>query len=134
MRMTSPRTNWARVALLAEGVGRNKQRYKETLEDLKSPSSRRAWVEIDDWAVDKARPRVALLAEGVGRNRAHRKEPDTQGQVALLAEGVGRNDSLDAGRGPQTTVALLAEGVGRNLIVVTIILDRRRRPPRGGRG
>ena len=63
---------WAQnaVALLAEGVGRNKQRYKETLEDLKSPSSRRAWVEIPKWRNAGTVRRVALLAEGVGRNEA----------------------------------------------------------------
>ena len=67
--------NKAQVALLAEGVGRNK----------------------------KARPpvaageRVALLAEGVGRNRNRAKASSSAG-VALLAEGVGRNIFIQKGK------------------------------------
>ena len=58
----------AYVALLAEGVGRNKSGRLNGLSDVVAPSSRRAGVEI------KSRHRaghyhgVALLAEGVGRN------------------------------------------------------------------
>ena len=35
---------------------------------LLSPSSRRAWIEIDELREIRARRRVALLAEGVDRN------------------------------------------------------------------
>ena len=59
------------VALLAEGVGRNQQVGGKRPAPLKSPSSRRAWVEI--LAGHSARyldEPVALLAEGVGRNQA----------------------------------------------------------------
>ena len=35
----------------------------------KSPSSRRAWIEIKAWTEDKHMVAVALLAEGVDRNR-----------------------------------------------------------------
>ena len=55
------------VALLAEGVGRNKAPF---ISYLVHP--------------------VALLAEGVGRNYAH-SWPRAAPTVALLAEGVGRN-------------------------------------------
>ena len=34
------------VALLAEGVDRNKNVFWQTLNRIKSPSSRRAWIEI----------------------------------------------------------------------------------------
>ena len=35
----------------------------------KSPSSRRAWIEIQEASVSSVMPSVALLAEGVDRNR-----------------------------------------------------------------
>ena len=57
------------VALLVEGVGRNKMVFPRKFSATASPSSWRAWVEIgrvkgggDGQAV------VALLVEGVGRN------------------------------------------------------------------
>ena len=58
-----------RVALLAEGVGRN----------WPCPISSIGW------------GRVALLAEGVGRNRNCIEILAILLDVALLAEGVGRN-------------------------------------------
>ena len=57
-----------RVALLAEGVGRNGKP-----------------VHINSGY------RVALLAEGVGRNSLDVGTSDDNQYVALLAEGVGRN-------------------------------------------
>ena len=56
------------VALPAEGVVRNEKYLAAEWENLLSPSSRRAWIEIvsagdDDWF-----SQVALLAEGVDRN------------------------------------------------------------------
>ena len=56
------------VALLAEGVDRNRKKAKATEIEVESPSSRRAWIEItksQDWTSQEA---VALLAEGVDRN------------------------------------------------------------------
>ena len=56
------------VALLAEGVDRNSKRSNKAAQGDKSPSSRRAWIEImvgDRVAKLQA---VALLAEGVDRN------------------------------------------------------------------
>ena len=56
------------VALLAEGVDRNKA-FKEILSNgIKSPSSRRAWIEILENHQSKRHGNVALLAEGVDRN------------------------------------------------------------------
>ena len=70
---------FARVALLAEGVGRN-------------------WTSCET----KSTSRVALLAEGVGRNFCPHVHMEKGLVVALLAEGVGRNPrkcpGLSAGR------------------------------------
>ena len=58
------------VALLAEGVDRNiwMKYYPETR--TRSPSSRRAWIEIDRWLQTvPGLGKVALLAEGVDRNQ-----------------------------------------------------------------
>ena len=57
-----------KVALLAEGVDRNISTIMQIWYTCPSPSSRRAWIEID---VDKYHYEiniVALLAEGVDRN------------------------------------------------------------------
>ena len=56
------------VALLAEGVDRNDYYTGALPEPQKSPSSRRAWIEIDVPLDDHVREGVALLAEGVDRN------------------------------------------------------------------
>ena len=80
------------VALLAEGGDRNFFSSSLTASVLyRSPSSRRAWIEIEVDEGDAGQRKVALLAEGVDRNQ---KIP----QLALVVEGV----------------ALLAEGVDRN--------------------
>ena len=56
------------VALLAEGVDRNNAGQVQTANNLQSPSSRRAWIEIVmSWLRIRAKW-VALLAEGVDRN------------------------------------------------------------------
>ena len=98
------------VALLAEGVGRNFCPAAAPAAAPPSPSSRRAWVEMDILGPEGAEYRVALLAEGVGRN------------------------CIPLGGDLVTIVALLAEGVGRNIKVATAIERESRRPPRGGRG
>ena len=97
-----------------------------------SPSSRRAWVEINHSVGPAAGRRVALLAEGVGRNCAP-VAIRLKASVALLAEGVGRN-KLPAGSPRGVGVALLAEGVGRNNYTAANFVLNNRRPPRGGRG
>ena len=56
------------VALLAEGVDRNIYRRTLCIYLLMSPSSRRAWIEIDDRVIDALFCHVALLTEGVDRN------------------------------------------------------------------
>ena len=76
----------------------------------KSPSSRRAWIEI------------SLSRMSVSCN-----------PVALLAEGVDRN-TRTLSYGPAILVALLAEGVDRNIWPSASNSAGRCRPPRGGRG
>ena len=106
------------VALLAEGVDRNKyqMRYLQRLNT--SPSSRRAWIEICRSMEHGPTLGVALLAEGVDRNLLGFSSFSSS-LVALLAEGVDRNqlffDQLHDG----LHVALLAEGVDRNEILVS---------------
>ena len=39
--------------------------------EVKSPSSRRAWVEMLQLTLQNEMTAVALLAEGVGRNKVH---------------------------------------------------------------
>ena len=79
-----------RVALLAEGVDRNKPHRRHHTGSTSSPSSRRAWIEIP-WPPERRRgSRVALLAEGVDRNRKW-VTGEVLPSVALLAEGVDRN-------------------------------------------
>ena len=56
------------VALLAEGVDRNIMRQKTGFVFIRSPSSRRAWIEILSTLTLLSRKSVALLAEGVDRN------------------------------------------------------------------
>ena len=57
----------------------------------RSPSSRRAWIEISRAASAAFSARVALLAEGVDRNNHNRDSVIGRIIVALLAEGVDRN-------------------------------------------
>ena len=130
------------VALLAEGVDRNcTGTFGGTLCPL-SPSSRRAWIEINFWHNTGDTACVALLAEGVDRNAITLQGSICQ-PVALLAEGVDRNSS---GRNvvctpptspssrrawieihgschklPTPPVALLAEGVDRNLCCISSV-------------
>ena len=79
------------VALLAEGVDRNKLVQNFSGDVLTSPSSRRAWIEICPRCTQAGRPQVALLAEGVDRNLLSSGEIARGKVVALLAEGVDRN-------------------------------------------
>ena len=78
------------VALLAEGVDRNRAYAMIWQEWFRSPSSRRAWIEIDLVCSPDVADTVALLAEGVDRNKT--AAPSRARRfVALLAEGVDRN-------------------------------------------
>ena len=80
----------------------------------RSPSSRRAWIEIRPHRRRSRCRRVALLAEGVDRNIPYSAAINFASLVALLAEGVDRNLSSVVGGAGGPAVALLAEGVDRN--------------------
>ena len=69
-RNSAPRhaRNAAPVALLAEGVDRNISMDVPQPLRLTSPSSRRAWIEIQVANLPSFGQLVALLAEGVDRN------------------------------------------------------------------
>ena len=56
-----------------------------------SPSSRRAWIEMQIIEALTGIVYVALLAEGVDRNSKLMHETARDTAVALLAEGVDRN-------------------------------------------
>ena len=56
------------VALLAEGVDRNLAAVRGSADAGRSPSSRRAWIEMGIRRQALRIPAVALLAEGVDRN------------------------------------------------------------------
>ena len=56
------------VALLAEGVDRNLYAKRDRRALVRSPSSRRAWIEIGSFGRLLLDLSVALLAEGVDRN------------------------------------------------------------------
>ena len=79
------------VALLAEGVDRNLITIQISHTKRKSPSSRRAWIEIVIKLAFVVVKSVALLAEGVDRNFVNDLR-NVAVQVALLAEGVDRNN------------------------------------------
>ena len=99
------------VALPTEGVDRNLFAIKMPPVGSRSPSPRRAWIEI-------------MLGRGAGKD----------GVVALPTEGVDRNWIWCASWGLFLQVALPTEGVDRNVFfgMVTIVTDGR--PPHGGRG
>ena len=56
------------VALLTEGVDRNWMPCTKRQTTSGSPSSRRAWIEIEARRPQRWQPKVALLTEGVDRN------------------------------------------------------------------
>ena len=73
------------VALLAEGVDRNHFSGLDLCFVAASPSSRRAWIEIEMFRRTTHKRGVALLAEGVDRNgigaavfRLNRRSPSSR--------------------------------------------------------
>ena len=143
------------VALLAEGVDRNHVGNALDAKSRRSPSSRRAWIEIYNKGSFRTMETVALLAEGVDRNNID-SVYDRTCSVALLAEGVDRNRGdarEECGKlaSPSSrrawieifsslysvwsaSVALLAEGVDRNTAHLIPCPERISRPSCGGRG
>ena len=99
----------------------------------RSPSSRRAWIEIFSKASISLHARVALLAEGVDRNykglRKYEKAPWSPSSRRAWIEICSTFSMVFS-----SSVALLAEGVDRNTAAYKDKLDGIGRPPRGGRG
>ena len=143
------------VALLAEGVDRNKLQIMEVDELDTSPSSRRAWIEIMICSLNGTTPPVALLAEGVDRNflppisvfvdlespssrrawiEIHRKpcRPPRRRSPSSRRAWIEIKYTVRMTR--SWKVALLAEGVDRNTTVWVRATLEASRPPRGGRG
>ena len=146
------------VALRTEGVDRNVNSYMNMRDLEKSPSARRAWIEISSLAAPLLLKNVvALRTEGVDRNvNSYMNMRDLE-KVALRTEGVDRNvDEADsvkqAMRSPSarrawiemlvitnyhtyaSAVALRTEGVDRNKKSPGVHQKRAGRPPHGGRG
>ena len=99
----------------------------------RSPSSRRAWIEITPRYLPRQAKPVALLTEGVDRNIDGGNATLKNLTVALLTEGVDRNP-LGWIAFPANWVALLTEGVDRNDDLHRRVQKPMRRPPHGGRG
>ena len=78
------------VALRKEGVDRNYRFYYCFGQRDRSPSARRAWIEISVFVCDAQGVGVALRKEGVDRNALH-SGVCTGHIVALRKEGVDRN-------------------------------------------
>ena len=98
------------VALHPEGVDRNTTLLQRQRLRSRSPSTRRAWIEILPSSSLRTSPEVALHPEGVDRN------------------DFGVNPVL------QLFVALHPEGVDRNLDIGGTFDETDGRPPPGGRG
>ena len=97
-----------------------------------SPSSRRAWIEIDH--LQSCRSCSASPSSRRAWIEIWLKDDlYNDGYVALLAEGVDRNNNK-AIPDLMKMVALLAEGVDRNSMVFPFSFTGFSRPPRGGRG
>ena len=98
-----------------------------------SPSSRRAWIEIQGSRGLHQRKRVALLAEGVDRNA-----PTLDATPAIGPSPSSRRAWIEIEQAEgflaDIKVALLAEGVDRNLRSRGYLSEPESRPPRGGRG
>ena len=123
------------VALHPEGVDRNPA-YKDTsVEARRSPSTRRAWIEIVNlnsffhtFYLSPSTRRAWI--EIVEQDYDTKKNP-----VALHPEGVDRNNVVYKRKEPLFAVALHPEGVDRNLVMKYMLArNLSRRPPPGGRG
>ena len=129
------------VALLAEGVDRNLLAVCTILTVVMSPSSRRAWIEIQSNRQGTKKKYVALLAEGVDRNNkpviitsGYRTSPSSRRawieiKMCCKAMLIRRSSpssrrawiEIRSGAGARDTlrVALLAEGVDRNSLLAS---------------
>ena len=107
--------------------------HGQSASSTRSPSSRRAWIEILFGGSETTALQVALLAEGVDRN-FDCSEAAAQFEVALLAEGVDRNyvseiTPEEITPSPSSRRAWIEIKSAVSCKSLTL-----RRPPRGGRG
>ena len=120
------------VALLAEGVDRNSLQPCTVSPAVASPSSRRAWIEIFCLlcrAAHTASPssrRAWIEIVTYTYDDEHRPSPSS------------RRAWIEIAQNPipcfVQIVALLAEGVDRNVAGIELFVLEKCRPPRGGRG
>ena len=105
-----------KVALLAEGVGRNRALWLDLLEPAGSPSSRRAWVEMS------VRSGVGYWYRSPSSRRAWVEITMSAATPAAGASPSSRRAWVEILRWCRcclpSLVALLAEGVGRNALVL----------------
>ena len=147
----------AYVALLAEGVDRNRQPRRWRWLPRQSPSSRRAWIEILNLQNNCKSQRVALLTEGVDRNIPC----GSIGQLSFVSPSSRRawieiprrlRRRCSGAASPSSRRAWIEmtyfqrDGYGNYkspssrrawieiLRITAPLCDRTRRPPRGGRG
>ena len=102
------------VALHPEGVDRNSFPRVKLIVCARSPSTRRAWIEIEHQGTVDFAKLVALHPEGVDRNMQWLRIC-LHLRVALHPEGVDRNHTLNCIAVGLQTVALHPEGVDRNI-------------------
>ena len=99
---------------------------------MKSPSTRRAWIEIPVSACTHRIGQVTLHPEGVDRNTTAIPLYGERGAVALHPEGVDRNNmaKIDISK---IDVALHPEGADRNYDwgVIAQHFEASRPPPKG---
>ena len=121
-----------KVALHPEGVDRNWVNTRVLLQVNRSPSTRRAWIEIICPKPNCSVISVALHPEGVDRNPRLLALPPAA-PVALHPEGVDRNNmaKIDISK---IDVALHSEGVDRNISIALIWAGEVASPPPKGRG
>ena len=121
------------VALLAEGVDRNAPEYDEHAFGDRSPSSRRAWIEIG-WNRPLLCPGpVALLAEGVDRNKFgvidlfdHKMSPSSRRAWIEIRKTLFLTGSTQSPSSRRAWIEIE--------IVLPSFERMDGRPPRGGRG
>ena len=82
------------VALLAEGVDRNPAHTLDSTSGSKSPSSRRAWIEIGCTTSAPWRTRQSPSSRRAWIEIFRCRSAPSMPYVALLAEGVDRNRYL----------------------------------------
>ena len=98
------------------------------IDNLRSPSSRRAWIEISASSFLGGCSNVALLAEGVDRNNlAPGQQSGRAGSPSSRRAWIEIINGLIFGW-MGTMVALLAEGVDRNTTVPKWIRNRKTSP------